>query len=335
MSAARTKATEPDRLAPIALPTRILNHEANEFAERFNRASFSVSHNLGGHPLFEISRLVELAGLLWSKGEGKVTFQAGDITPNLRWDEAPRKRISVVEALRNIENSGSWVLLKGVQEDPGYRAILDSCFSEIVKTADPELRKAVSWMDAYIFIASPHSVTPYHIDHECNFLLQVRGEKDISILDQDDRSVLTDEEIERYYVGDLSAARYNDETQKRGRVYHLSPGVGVHLPVRAPHWVKNGPSPSVSMSIHFFLRSEDMKARVYQMNHYLRQLNISPTPPGRSALRDGLKQRTVGILAGRHNSSNKSEVLRRGVKRLDSIAGIGKRMFARTNQPAS
>ena len=317
------------------LPAPIFNHKPGEFRDHFNRLSFSVSHNLAHHPLFDVPNLIELASLLWSKGTGKVTFQAGDIPANLRWDEVPRKRSSVAAALRNIEHSDSWVLLKGVQEDPRYRAILESCFREIEEMTDPGLRKAVSWMDAYIFIASPRSVTPYHIDHECNFLLQICGEKEISIFDPCDRSVLTDEEIERYYVGDLSAATYKHETQKRGKVYHLSPGVGAHLPVRSPHWVKNGASFSVSLSVHFFLHSEDMRARVYQFNHYLRQLDIAPTPPARSALRDGLKVRTVGLLGAGRPTTTKSELLRRGVKRLDSVAAIGKRVLGRSTSSLS
>lgn len=324
--------TNSDDPGSTDLPVPIFNHEPGEFRDRFNRLSFSVSHNLAHHPLFDIPNLIELSILLWSKGAGKVTFQAGDIPANLRWDEVPRKRSSVAAALRNIEHSDSWVLLKSVQEDPRYRAILESCFREIEELTDPRLRKAVSWMDAYIFIASPHSVTPYHIDHECNFLLQICGEKEINIFNPCDRSVLTDEEIERYYVGDLSAATYKAETQKRSRVYHLSPGAGVHLPVRSPHWVKNGAGFSVSLSVHFFLRSEDLRARVYQFNHYLRQLHVAPTPPDRSVLRDGLKVRTVGLLGASRPTTNKSELLRRGVKRLDSVAAIGDRLLGRSRR---
>ncbi len=31
-------------------------------------------------------------------------------------------------------------------------------------------REDVTWEDAYIFLASPNAVTPYHIDHEATFL---------------------------------------------------------------------------------------------------------------------------------------------------------------------
>ena len=35
--------------------------------------------------------------------------------------------------------------------------------------------------DALIFVTSPNRITPYHIDRECNFLMQVSGSKTISI----------------------------------------------------------------------------------------------------------------------------------------------------------
>ena len=34
--------------------------------------------------------------------------------------------------------------------------------------------------EAFIFISSPNTVTPYHMDPEYNFLLQIRGTKDHS-----------------------------------------------------------------------------------------------------------------------------------------------------------
>jgi len=302
-----------------------------EFTDRFNRLPFGLSHGLGEHPLFKIPRLVELAGLLWSKGGGRVTFQSGDVQEDIRWDQAPRKRMSVVEALRNIETSGSWVLLKGAQEDPEYRTLMETCFDEVERLSGRRLRNDISWMDSYIFIASPNSVTPHHIDHECNFLLQIHGEKDISICDPRDRSMLTDEEIESYYLGDLSAAKMKPDSHRKATVYHLSPGKGVHLPVRAPHWVKNGNTYSVSYSIHFFLHSEDRKARVYQVNHYLREMNLKPVAPGNSVVRDEIKARALGMLATGHNHESKAELLRGGMGRLDSVARHCKKLFGARN----
>ena len=55
-------------------------------------------------------------------------------------------------------------------------------------------------------MTSPNATTPYHIDHEPNFLMQVHGEKDICLFDQNDREVLSEADIERFYCGDPQAA---------------------------------------------------------------------------------------------------------------------------------
>ena len=75
---------------------------------------------------------------------------------------------------------------------------------------------------------------PYHLDHESNFLLQVAGEKDLYLFDCSDPLVLSERDIERYYLGDFHAARYRDELQPRAAAYRMVPGVAAHHPSLAP-----------------------------------------------------------------------------------------------------
>lgn len=297
------------------LPTRIFNHSPGEFAESFNRLPFALSHNLGNHPLFELPRLVELAKTLWSLTGSKVLFQDGGAAFENRWDEIPNKALSFIKGIRDIQKSGSWVLLKTVQEDPEYRKCIDLCVSELSELTGIDLKKEITWIDGYIFIASPGAVTPHHIDHESNFLLQVHGDKNFNICDPSDRSVLFEEEIESYYAGDLSAASFKSVSQENAYVFPLSPGAGVHIPSKGPHWVRNNEQYSVSFSINFCMRETDVRARIYQCNHYLRKLDFLPTPPGRSAVKDWLKVMALGRV-GKTKAANKNELLRQNVNRL-------------------
>ena len=306
--------------ATAALPARIFSTPPEAFRENFNRRAFPVAHNLGGHPLFDLDRLVELSKTLWSTGEGRVIFQGGDTRVDRRWDEAPKKALSVMEAIRRIDESGSWVLLKGVQKDPDYQRLLDQTIAELEELTAYPLRQEMSWLDAYIFIASPGCVTPYHIDHESNFLLQIHGEKDDNLFDPSDPDALKEEEIECYYAGDLSAAKFREGVQTRAHVFRLAPGVGVHHPVRWPHWVRNGSDYSVSLSVLFFLREYDREAKVYQFNHFLRRF-MRPLPPGRSAMRDRLKRLALESFSGRHKPQRKEEVLRSGLERFEKLFG--------------
>lgn len=292
------------------LPTKIFNHSAGEFAKGFNRTPFKLSHNLANHPLFEIPRLTELAKRIWSQGGGNVTFHVGEKPIDEKWDNVSRQRFSILDAVAQINTSGSWILIKSIQNIPEYGAILKKGMDELEELIGDRLKEKISWLDAYLFIASPHAVTPYHIDAESTFLMQVHGEKDYNLFDPNDRSILTEEEIEGYYVGDLSSATYKEECQSKAFVVHMEPGIGLHQPARAPHWVRNGDDFSVTLSFLFLTHEYAMQARVYQANHYLRKFGMTPSEPGKSALRDGLKKLVFGNLW--HKPKNKYELLRYG-----------------------
>jgi hypothetical protein len=141
-----------------------------------------------------------------------------------------------------------------------------------------------------IFITSPNRLSTYHIDSECNFLLQIRGRKEISVFDRYDREVLPEEEIERSWAADTNAAIYKPELQSHADVVTLAPGIGVHIPVNAPHWVQNGSDISVSVAILYHWWNSAY-ANVYAANYLLRKkFHMTPTPPFRSPLLDAIKQ---------------------------------------------
>lgn len=312
----------------LDLPNKIFNHSAREFADRFNKAPFAFSHNLAGSPLFQLPRLIELAKTLWALGQGKLLFNEGESSFDKRWDEIPVKALSFIEGIRNIQNSDSWVLLKSVQEDPEYKACVDQCIRELSELSGVDLEKEITWMEGYVFIASPRAVTPHHIDHETNFLLQIHGEKNLNICDPANRSLLFEDEIENYYAGDLSAARLKPVSQEKAFVAQLAPGRGAHIPSKGPHWVRNGDEYSVSFSLNFCMRETDLASRVYQFNHYLRKLEFEPTPPGKSAIKDWIKIKALTPLSS-GTATNKYDLLRQNIGRLDGMSRIAGRVLRR------
>ncbi|QQS42024.1 MAG: cupin-like domain-containing protein [Acidobacteriota bacterium] len=331
----RGSAVKPEReRAAEAMPSKMFNHGAGEFADKFNVLPFSVSHNLGEHPLFELPRLAKLAATLWELAAGKVVAQEGTADFGNRWDEIPNKALSLIKGIREIEQSNAWVLLKSIQEDPEYSACIDQCLAELSELTGMDLKKEITWMDGYIFIASPGAVTPHHIDHESNFLLQIHGDKQINVCDPNDRSVLFEDEIENYYAGDLSAARFKPVSQEKAYVFPMEPGKGVHIPSKGPHWVRNGNKYSVSFSINFCMRQTDVRSRIYQCNHYLRRLDFDPTPPGQSSVKDLLKLMATSRLAN-GRASNKYELLRKNLKRLDRASRVFGKVLGRSVAPAA
>lgn len=274
-------ADEPDRAQ-----RQRLDINADEFRAGFNRQPFFVGHHLTSHPLFELPRLLDLAVRL---PEACVAYNAGNISVAEGLYRGPRNGLSVEETIRRIEERQSWMVLKHVEVDAEFNALLDGCLDEVRQHSEP-LVPGMRKREGFIFISSPGSVTPYHIDPEYNFLLQIRGSKTVHMWDPRDRSVLTEEELEDFYTSEEQKnLLYKEAYRQRALSFDLTPGHGLHFPVTSPHWVQNGDEVSVSFSITFQTPASERRAVVYGVNAALRRRGWKPTPAGRSAILDGMK----------------------------------------------
>jgi hypothetical protein len=265
----------------------LLELPRDRFPELFDRQPFLVRHKLSDHPLFQLPRLVELAKSLPPEF---IEYYRGDVSINMDWEKTPRNGLSVEETIWRIENCGSWMVLKRVDQDPQYREILGRCCDIIQPLSEP-LAPGMRERAGAIFISSPNSVTPYHIDHEYNFLLQIYGQKTIHIFDASDRSLVSEEALEKYYTkGSLDRnLEFREEFQQKAHTVVMEPGDGVHVPSTAPHWVKNGPRVSISFSVGFYTSVSDQRGLAHRFNRFLRKLGIPPVPVGQSLLRDRMK----------------------------------------------
>ena len=268
--------------------TALLNLDKGVFRENFNQRFFEVHHRLSGHPLFALPRLIELARDTARQRPDHLHYDAGDVGIGTRWEDAPKVDCPIDETIRRIDTMGAWIILWNANLDPEYRVLLDGAMAEIFAAAEPGLERQLKKREIIIFITSPNRVTSYHIDRECNFLLQIQGNKEISVFDRNDREVLPEVEIERFWTVDNNAATYKPELQDRANVYQLEPGNGLHIPINSPHWLKNGDNVSVTASFNFQF-SDNERANVYRANHYLRQLGINPRAPFRAPVVDFAK----------------------------------------------
>ena len=256
------------------------------FDAQFARAPFLVPHHLSGHELFSLARLVELSKRLPA---AQVEYNAGEVPVGLDPGRTPRNGLSPEETIRRIAQCRSWLVLKSVERDPGYRLLLEACLAE-VRAASARLTEGMCDPHAFIFVSSPGAVTPYHMDPEENFLLQIRGTKTMSVFDRADRSVVSEPQIERFFTGAHRNLEWREEFQRSARTFELRPGVALHVPFASPHWVQNGPEVSISFSITFNTRASMRTLHAHKVNARLRRWGVVPVPVGRSALRDSLKQ---------------------------------------------
>ncbi|WP_260734502.1 cupin-like domain-containing protein [Tunturiibacter lichenicola] len=259
----------------------------------FDEKSFEFRHNLtSDHPLFTRERLRRL--LTSPATKKNVSYNAGEIRVDQSLDSVPERTRPVEEVFDSLENAGAWIAAHRVNEDPAYRQLLEDCLSEVKRLSGRVVDNDKKTHEADIYITSPGRVTMYHVDPICNFLMQVSGEKQIHIFDRNDREVLPEEELERFWSEDNYAATYPLAHEDRAKVFTLRPGAGVHIPLNNPHWLKNGDAISISLSINYQYKDTTRK-NVYQANYYLRKMGLKPRPLGNSPFVDSVKASAVTL----------------------------------------
>jgi len=278
-----------------ATRTALLAHlDQRTFDAKFNRRPFTIGHHLVDHPLFTLPRLIELSQVL---PERKVEYNSGELPVSQDPKSTPRNGLAIDETIRRIEECRSWMVLKNVELDGEYAELLQQCLSEVRHHSD-RVSAGMKHQAGFIFISSPGSVTPYHIDPENNFLLQIRGQKRVYMFPQDDREILTEENLEKFFTGGHRNLPYETWYDERSEQFELNPGDGLHFPVAAPHWVQNGPEVSISFSITFQTQDSSDRKSLHRLNSGLRKFGITPSNVGRSKWRDRAKLAVVSGVRG-------------------------------------
>jgi Cupin-like domain len=266
-------------------PPTVLDFDPAATRRDLNRKGFKIGHRLVDDPLFSLPALIELSRKLPVQD---VEYNAGDLPVDMDPAATPKTGLTIEETIRRIEECGSWMVMKFVERVPEYRRALDRCLDEIEGAIAPEGLRTIR-REAFIFISSPRSVTPYHFDPEYNFLLQIRGTKTVYLFP---RSLLTEEEIEDRFTFRHRNLKFHQSYQSRAEAFVLSPGSGIHIPIAAPHWVKNGAGVSISFSITFRTEESEREAALYRFNSKLRARGLRPAPVHSSPVRDSLKLAT-------------------------------------------
>lgn len=264
-----------------------LSLNEKEFTEHFPWNDFSVQHRLAGNDLFKLDNLIELCQQLPTK---QVEYNLGNLPIEQDPDSTPLNDLSPKETIERIEQCGSWLVMKNVENIPEYGKLMDACLDQISEQAKRKLSN-LHGRESFIFVSSPNAITPFHVDPEHNFLLQIQGSKTMKVWQAEDREVLPQTAIENTFYGDAAHRNlpYQEDFDSHARAYQLSPGSGLYVPVHAPHWVENGPDVSVSFSITFRSSWSVQNEAVHQCNARMRKLGISPSAVGYSAWRDSIK----------------------------------------------
>ncbi len=258
--------------------------------------SIEFRHQLASHPLLQMPALIALAGRL---PPDAVRFHAAAMSADTDFSDEPaipRAKATLEDALAGIEQAGAWVQFKHIEQDPLYRALIDRFLDEARPLMGGDAT-SMGQREGYIFIASPGSVTPYHCDHELNFICQIRGPKEFHVWDPADRSVLSQEQLESFHAEySLKNIRYDEKLEARARVHSLGSGQGIYMPLAAPHLVRTGAAAAITLSVVFITDSARREAAVHSANYLLRRLGVEPREPGISPVVDSAKRRGLGVI---------------------------------------
>jgi len=265
--------------AVSAIEAAVFSEDARTaFAAAYPDRATKLGHGLAGHALLTLEAL---AGLAERMPADRVEYNLGKLPLGVRPEDTPSNGLTLGETIRTIESNGSWAVLKNVERDADYGALLDRALAELAPIVERETGPMLH-REAFIFLSSPGSVTPFHMDPEHNILLQIRGEKTMTVFPAGDEELVPAVQSEAFHAGGHRNLDWRDAFRDRGMAVTLLPGDAIHVPVKAPHFVENGPVVSVSLSVTWRSDRSVAEGELHSLNGLLRRRRL---PVGRIGAR--------------------------------------------------
>lgn len=254
------------------------------FAASYPETAHKLRHSLRQNPMLELNALAQLAEGL---PDSSIEYNRGDLP--LGVDGKPSGNgLSIGETIRKIADSGSWAVLKNIEQHPAYAELLADLLGELQPLIEAKTGKMMK-MQGFIFVSSPDAVTPYHFDPEHNILMQIVGSKVMTVFPAGNSEYAPDEVHEGYHTGGARELKWHDGMAEGGTQFAIGPGEAIFVPVMAPHHVQNGPASSISLSITWRSEWSFAEADARAFNSLLRRYGMKPRAPGRWPASNAMK----------------------------------------------
>jgi hypothetical protein len=280
---------------------------------------FAIRHQLSGHPLLTLARLAQLATEL---PRDLIEYNSGSVAISQDPDTIPLLDLDPVEVVKQIETAGAWMVLKRVEKSPPYRALLEDTLLSVARArgyrnlADAGFEQ----VEGFIFVSSPNSTTPFHLDSEDNFFVQIHGEKYFTIFDNADRSIASEDDIEHSMTKHRNL-KYDERLNGHGIEFHMFDGDGCFVPYQWPHWVRTADEHSISMAITWKTREVRRINDLHFCNSMLRGIGLPQKPPGVQPRLDAVKLAVYRAGVAAVQPLRRSLAMRRALRRI----ALGKR----------
>lgn len=253
-------------------------------ARAYPETARKLVHRLTAHPLLELDAIAALAERL---PDSAIEYNLGDQPLGID-AKPPRPALAVGEVIRNVARTNTWAVLQKVQQDAIYARFMDSLLDELRAVIEP-VTGPMLMPQGFIFVTSPGGVVPFHFDPEHNILMQVRGSKTFTCFPAGDPTLASDQAHEQFHADGTYTLGWDEAYHPRGTAFDLHPGEALYVPVKAPHFVRNGPDPSVSFSITWRSAWSFEEADARAFNTVLRRIGLTPERTGRWPQRNRVK----------------------------------------------
>lgn len=244
------------------------------FAALYPGDSGKLHHDLADHPLLGLQALAEAATRM---DPATVECRMAKNHNGAGFAFADEDQPAAADVIAAIARAGRWVMLAKAEQLPEYDELMHDVMGDLAQS----IRRASGEplrLQSYIFVSSPGTLTPFHMDPEYNVLFQISGNKTFSVYSPTG-PWLSDEINERYHVDGQNLLAWEDRFANAGTANSLAPGEALYVPYKCPHWVEVGEQPSVSLSITWCTRASFRQEAAWRFNAWLRRRGLNPLPP--------------------------------------------------------
>ena len=297
-----------------AAQTMIQPTDAASFTSAFPMRPFTIRHQLAGNPLFSLPRIIDLVREL---PRDHIEFNSGKVEIGQDPTAVPLIDLDPQDVVRRIETCGAWMVLKRVEVHPAYRAVLEETLLSVARANGHNTLEDAGFEDirGFMFVSSPQSTTPFHVDGEDNFFVHIHGEKYFTICDNRDGSVVSDDSIE-HALSEHRNVSYSADFESKAKCYSLQPGEGVFVPYLWPHWVRTGSQHAISLAVTWKTKAVMRKNDVFVVNSMLRRMGFPQSAPGNNPTFDTVKVALYRSAKTVVDPLRKSEAIRGIVRKI-------------------
>ena len=258
----------------------------------------AVRHRLNEHPLLRPGRIVEFGAR--HERNGRVRTHSNAATAGTPFNDAPSlhpNNKSAAQTLSDIEHAKAWMSLLNIQTDEVYRTLVDTVLDE-VRPKSEAIDPGMSYRGGWIFVTSPNTVTPFHIDKEHNFLVQIHGRKRVYVWEPDDHVAVSEAARDLFHAShSRDLIKWRDDLRERAHIFEIEPGMGAYMPSTSPHMVENLDGASITASFTYYTASTRRNSLLHRAHQRLRGAGIEPPAVGARPWFDAMLVPFLGLLA--------------------------------------